>query len=137
MVSYIGFILPAFILMLAHSFDYSCAHGLPAVLSSAFSGLQAVIVAVVANATLSFGMSSLKNWKSAIIALAVAGLFGLMANPVLIIALAVLLGMLLHGRQPVFGTSGSRQNMTAETLSRTGRLAAGSRIMSCRQRLRR
>jgi chromate transporter len=100
MVSYVGFILPAFLLMLALSFAYSRVHGLPAVLS-VFSGLQAVIVAVVANATLSFGRTSLKNWKSALIALAAAGLFGLMANPVLIIILAALLGILLNGRQPV------------------------------------
>jgi len=99
MVSYVGFILPAFLLMLALSFAYSLVHGLPVVVS-VFSGLQAVIVAVVANATLSFGRTSLKNWKSALIALAAAGLFGLMANPVLIIILAALLGMLLNGRQP-------------------------------------
>lgn len=99
-VSYVGFILPAFLLMLALSFAHSRAHGLPAVVS-VFSGLQAVIVAVVANATLSFGGTSIKNWKSALIALAAAGLFGLKANPVLIIILKALLGMLLNGRQPV------------------------------------
>ena len=104
LVSYIGFILPAFLLMLALCVAYSRAHGLPVVLS-AFSGLQAVIVAVVANATLSFGRTSLKNWKSALIALAAAGLFGLMANPVLIIALAALLGMLLYGGQPFVRTA--------------------------------
>ena len=100
MVSYVGFILPAFLLMLALSFAYSRAHGLPAVIS-VFSGLQAVIVAVVANATLSFGRTSLKNWKNVIIALTAAGLFWLMASPVLIIILAALLGILLNGRQPV------------------------------------
>ena len=98
MVSYIGMIFPAFLLMLALSYVYSRMHELPAVIS-AFSGLQAVIVAVVANATLSFGKTSLKNWKSVLIALVAAGLFGLMANPVLIILLAGLLGMLLNGRQ--------------------------------------
>jgi len=99
MVSYIGFGLPAFLLMLALSFAYAHTHELPTVVS-AFSGLQAVIVAVVANATLSFGKISLKNWKSVVIALVAAGLFGLMANPVLIILLAALLGMLLNRRQP-------------------------------------
>ena len=99
MVSYIGMILPAFLLMLVLSFVYSRMHGLPAVIST-FSGLQAVIVAVVANATLSFGKTALKTWKSVLIALVAAGLFGLMANPVLIILLAAFLGMLLNGRQP-------------------------------------
>lgn len=97
--SYIGFGLPAFLLMLALSFAYARTHELPAVVS-VFSGLQAVIVAVVANATLTFGTTSLKNWKSMLIALAAAGLFGLMVNPVFIILLAALLGMLLNGRQP-------------------------------------
>jgi len=63
---------------------------------SIFSGLQAVIVAVVANATVSFGRASLKNWKNGIIALVAAGLFGLMVNPVFIVALSALLGMLLN-----------------------------------------
>jgi chromate transporter len=92
-------ILPAFLLMLALSFVYLRMHELPAMVS-ALSGLQAVIVAVVANATLSFGKTSLKNWRSVLIALVAAGLFGLMANPVLIILLAALLGVLLNGRQP-------------------------------------
>jgi chromate transporter len=98
MVSYIGFGLPAFLLMVVLSFAYARTHRLPTVVS-VFSGLQAVIVAVVANATLSFGKTSLKNWKSVLVALVAAGLFWLMANPALIIILAALLGMLLNGRQ--------------------------------------
>ncbi len=96
---YVGFGLPAFLLMLALSFAYSQTHELPAVIS-VFSGLQAVIVAVVANATLSFGKSSVKSWKSVVIALVAAGLFWLMVNPVLIILLAALLGMLMNSGQP-------------------------------------
>ncbi len=86
--------------MLGLSFAYSQTHELPAVIS-VFSGLQAVIVAVVANATLSFGKTSVKSWKSVVIALVAAGLFWFMVNPVLIIFLAALLGMLLNSRQPV------------------------------------
>jgi chromate transporter len=96
---YLGFGLPAFILMLVLSIAYSQAHTLPAVIS-VFSGLQAVIVAVVANATVSFGKTSVKNWRNFLIALVSAGLFWFMANPVLIILLAALLGMLLNSRQP-------------------------------------
>jgi chromate transporter len=98
--SYLGFGLPAFCLMTALSFAYGATHTLPAVISI-FSGLQAVIVAVVANATLAFGKNSLKNWKGVVIALVAAGLFGLMANPIFIIILAALLGMLLNSGQPV------------------------------------
>jgi chromate transporter len=97
MVSYMGFIAPACVLMLGLSFAYAQTRELPAVLS-VFSGLQAVIVAVVANATLSFGKTSLKHWKSVLIALSAAALFWLKSNPVLIIALAAILGILLNGK---------------------------------------
>jgi chromate transporter len=116
LVSYIGFISPACVLMLALSYAYARTHELPAVVSI-FSGLQAVIVAVVANATLSFGKTSLKNWKSLFIALAAAGLFWLVVNPVLIIILAALLGMLLNGRQPVVRTATHAENMPHTTIA--------------------
>jgi chromate transporter len=113
--SYIGMIFPAFLLMLALSFVYSRMHGLPAVIST-FSGLQAVIVAVVANATLSFGKTALKTWKSVLVALVAAGLFGLMANPVLILLLAALLGMLLNGRQPTPQKASHQDSMQQTTV---------------------
>jgi chromate transporter len=115
LVSYIGFGLPAFLLMLALSFAYSRTHELPAVVS-AFSGLQAVIVAVVANATVSFGKTSLKNWKSVLIGLVAAGLFGLLANPVLIIILAALLGMLLNGRVTTLRSASHAAKMRPTTI---------------------
>jgi chromate transporter len=98
MVTYIGFGLPAFFLMMALSVLYAVTHALPAVVS-VFSGLQAVIVAVVANATVSFGKTSLKNRQGVLISGIAAGLFWLMANPILIILLAAFWGMLLSGRQ--------------------------------------
>ncbi len=100
MTSFLAFGLPAFLLMLALSVAYSHTHELPAVIS-VFSGLRTVIVAVTANATLSFGRTSLKNWRNGAVALAAAALFGIGANPFLIILLAALLGMLFDGRQPV------------------------------------
>jgi chromate transporter len=106
---YLGFGLPAFILMLVLSIAYSQAHALPAVIS-VFSGLQAVIVAVVANATVSFGKTSVRNWKGFVIALVAAGLFWIMANPVLIILLAALLGMLLDSRQQATARSTQRSS---------------------------
>jgi chromate transporter len=112
---YLGFGLPAFILMLALSVAYARAHSLPAVVS-VFSGLQAVIVAVVANATMSFGKSSLKNWKSVLIALIAAGLFGLVANPALIIVLAALLGILISPRQPAVRSALHSDSMRHTTI---------------------
>ena len=99
MCCYLGFGLPAFLLMLALSMAYSRAHALPAVIS-VFSGLQAVVVAIVANATVAFGKTALTHWKHGLIALVAAGLFGFKVNPVLIVLLAALLGQLLNGRPP-------------------------------------
>lgn len=96
--SYVGFGLPAFLLMLGLSMLYTRTHTLPLVVA-AFSGLQALIVAVVANAAFSFGRTTLTGWRQGGIALIVAALFWLRVHPVLILLLAALLGMVLSGRQ--------------------------------------
>jgi chromate transporter len=114
LVSYIGFIFPAVVLMLLLSYAYARTHELPAVVSI-FSGLQAVVVAVTANAALSFGKTSLKNRKSLLIALVAAGLFWLTVNPVFILILAALLGMLLNGRGPVERTVSHSEKMPHTT----------------------
>lgn len=110
MVSYIGLGLPAFVLMLALSFAYARTQRLPAVVS-VFNGLQAVIVAVVANATIAFGKTSLRSLKSVFIALVASGLFWLTTNPALIILLAALLGMLLNGRPSAVRTASHANQM--------------------------
>jgi chromate transporter len=101
--SFVGFGLPAFALMLALSVMYSGAHGLPVVLS-AFSGLRAVIVALVANATVSFGKSSLRQWSQVLIAGLAAALFSAGTNPILVIVLAAGAGWALvrsTGTKPI------------------------------------
>ena len=102
-MSFVGFGLPAFALMLALSVMYSRAHGLPVVLS-AFSGLRAVIVSLVANAAVSFGRSSLRQWSHFLIAALAAVLFGVGTNPILVIVLAAGAGWGLvrsAGRKPI------------------------------------
>ena len=96
---YLGFGLPAFLLMTALSALYARTHALPAVVA-VFSGPQAIIVAIVANAALSFGRSSLTNWQHGVVALVAAGLFGLAVHPVLILILAALLSLALNSGQP-------------------------------------
>lgn len=97
---YLGFGLPAFLLMTALTVLYSRTHSLP-VVAAAFSGLQAIIVAIVANAAISFGRSSLSNWRAWTIALVSAGSFWLAVHPVLILILAALLSIVLNNGQPV------------------------------------
>ena len=95
--------MPAFVLMLALSVMYSRAHGLPIVVS-AFSGLRAVIVGLVANATVSFGSSSLRQWSHFVIAALAAVLFSVGANPILVIVLAAGAGWALvrsTGAKPI------------------------------------
>ncbi len=96
--SFIGFGLPAFGLMLVLSALYSQAHTLPVVVA-AFRGLQVIVVAIVANAAVSFGRTSLRTWHSILIALVAAALFGLSVNPIFVIAIAALLGLVFHDRQ--------------------------------------
>jgi chromate transporter len=91
--AFIGFGLPAFLLMSALSMAYAHTHALP-VVSSVLNGLQVVVVAVMANAALTFGKTSLTHWKDAALAAVAAGLFGLTANPFIIVSLSALLGLL-------------------------------------------
>ena len=92
--SFVGFGLPAFALMMLASALYARTHDVPAIVS-AFSGLRAVIVALVANATVSFGRTTLKRWPHLLIAALAAALFAWQVSPFLVIALAGLLAALL------------------------------------------
>jgi chromate transporter len=95
---FLGFGLPAFFFMMLFSILYMRTHNLPAVVS-AFHGLQVIIVALVAQATLSFGRTSLKTGRDVIIAVVAAVMFGIGLHPILVILLAALLGLMLYRRQ--------------------------------------
>lgn len=93
-VSFIGFGLPAFLLMVALSIFYARSQGLPPVVA-VFNGLQTIVVAIVANATLTFGKTSLRGLPEAGIAIIAAALFALRVSPILVIILAALLGVVV------------------------------------------
>lgn len=82
--SYVGFGLPAFIFMLALSIGYASAYNLPSVVSL-FSGLQVIIVALLANATYTFSKPVLKNYRLALLAAAAAVFFWKEVSPFLVI----------------------------------------------------
>jgi chromate transporter len=92
--SFVGFGLPAFGLMLALSSAYARTHNLPGVVS-AFSGLQAIVVAIVANAAVSFGWTTLKHWRQVPITGLAVALYSLGVNPCLVVISAALLGFWL------------------------------------------
>jgi chromate transporter len=92
--SYIGFGLPAFLIMMLFSALYTYTNDLP-IMMSAFNGLQAIIVAIIANATLSFGKTTLKDWRMALIAGMAAAIFGFKMHPILVILIAGMAGLIL------------------------------------------
>jgi len=92
--AFVGFGLPAFIVMMVLSNLYLQAHDLP-VIVSVLIGLQAIIVGIVAGAALSFGGAALKGWKDALIAGLAALLFGFHISPIGVILLSALVGLMV------------------------------------------
>ncbi len=96
--AFTGYGLPTCIFMLILSDLYARAHALPTVVS-VFSGLQAVVVAIVARATLTFGKTWLKEWKGWLVASAAAVMFGFGVPPICVILVSGLCGLGLYHRQ--------------------------------------
>ena len=94
-VCFVGFGLPAFCFMVILSAFYARTHDLPLVLAT-FQGLRAMTVAIVANATLTFGKRSLTKLADLIIAGLAAALFALKVNPIMVILLAALVGLVFY-----------------------------------------
>jgi len=91
LASYVGFGIPAFLLMLVLSVFYAESRNLTRVVSL-FSGLQVLVVAIVAHATISFGRNTLKNFTDLLITTASAALFWCGVSP-----FAVILGAAVAG----------------------------------------
>jgi chromate transporter len=93
--SYVGFGLPSFVLMVLLSALYGKAHDLPAVVSL-FTGLQVIVVALVANATINFGRSSIRNWQDVLLGLGAAGFLVVGGSPIIAIIACAFLGLVLY-----------------------------------------
>jgi chromate transporter len=96
--SFIGFGLPAFLIMTVLSAVYVKGHTLPPMIA-AFKGLQVIVTAIVANAAFTFGKTWLKDWRGIFITLMAAAMFGLGVNPILVIIVAAICGLGLHSKQ--------------------------------------
>ena len=94
--TYIGFGLPAFVLMLTLSFLYVKYNSLNQV-SGLFRGLAVIVVAIVANATYSFGKGSIKDYKELVIAMLAAIFFWFDVSPFLVIIGAAFAGIVFFG----------------------------------------
>jgi chromate transporter len=90
--AFIGFGLPAFMLMLILSSLYARYHAVSKVVSL-FNGLQVVVVAIVANATYSFGKSTLKNFRDIFLAIAGSVLLWIGVSPFILILGAAFAGI--------------------------------------------
>ncbi|MEI8114115.1 MAG: chromate efflux transporter [Bacteroidia bacterium] len=93
-VSFIGFGLPAFLIMLFLSVLYKESKNISGV-EMVLSGLRVVIVAIVANAAYIFGKKNFQNLNDWIIAFLAAGLFLTKLHPFLVLLVAAALGLLL------------------------------------------
>jgi chromate transporter len=96
--AYVGFGVPAFLLMLAASVAYQRAIGLHAVYSSLI-GLRCIVVAVVVNAAWTFARSSFRGLRDAVLEVGAAALFLMGGSPFLIVLGAGVLGPVILGRQ--------------------------------------
>ncbi len=93
MASFIGFGLPAFFIMIILATFYSQTAALPASIAI-FQGLRVITVAIIANAAILFGRSSLKKSFHVIIAILAAVLFFVGVSPIIVIFLSGLLGLI-------------------------------------------
>ena len=92
LAAYIGFGLPAFILMLMFSILYTKYHSIP-VIVSLFNGLQVVVTAIVANATYTFGRSTFQGYKEILVAAVAFVLFQAGVSPFAVIVAAAATGL--------------------------------------------
>ena len=92
--SYIGFGLPAFLLMLTLAVFYSGSRELPLVVAL-FQGLQVMVVAIVAIATFTFGRDIGKKPLNLVLATVAAALFWIGVSPFAVIVGAAIAGALL------------------------------------------
>ena len=90
--SFVGFGLPAFILMLFLSSLYAEYHTVQKIVSL-FNGLQVVVVAIVVNATYSFGKNTFKDFGAVVVAISASILLWAGVSPFLVILGAALAGI--------------------------------------------
>ena len=93
-----GYILPAFLFMLGLSALYTRWHTTAAAVAG-FSGLRAVVIAILAHAAFLAARDYIKNKTCAAMALLAALLFGFRINPVLVILAAGLAGRLVFAAE--------------------------------------
>jgi chromate transporter len=95
LAAFVGFGLPAFALMVALSAAYQAGRDVGPVLA-AFRGLHVIVIAIMANAALNFGRSSIKNWRDALLAAGAATFLVFHGSPIIAILTSAALALLLY-----------------------------------------
>ena len=104
--SFVGFGLPAFLLMVALAAGYAGSRELPAVVSL-FGGLNVLVVAIVGHATFRFGREIVRGARDASVAVASCALFWAGVSPFLVIAASAVAGMSILGGRERAGVAGT------------------------------
>ena len=100
LAAFVGFGLPAFALMLVLSAVYQASRNVGLVIS-AFHGLHLIVIALIANAAVNFGRTSIKNWRDGLLAAGAAVWLAMHGSPIIAIVAAAILGAILyHGIKP-------------------------------------
>ena len=97
-VCFIGFGLPAFLIMFILSVIYKHSKNITGV-ELVLNGLRVIIVAIVANAAYMFGKKNFSNVNDWIIAVIAAGLFLTKLHPALVLFAAALLGLVFTKKE--------------------------------------
>lgn len=97
-VCFIGFGLPAFLIMFILSLLYKHTKNISGV-ELVLTGLRVIIVAIVANAAYIFGKKNFRNVNDWIISAVAAGLFLTRLHPALVLLIAGLSGLLLSKKE--------------------------------------
>jgi chromate transporter len=116
--AYLGFVLPAFFFMLILSVAYRATHTMP-ISKSVFLGLQVIVVAIVARATVTFGKTTLKGWQDALLGGAAACYLAYGGNPILGISVGAAVGMVLYRKRPVHEASDRHEGPALQSTTRS------------------
>lgn len=92
--AYVGFGLPAFLLMLGLTTLYATSQDIPTI-AAAFTGLQLMVVALVLSAAIDFSRQYLDSMPSKLLACATGIWLGLKGNPILALVVACLISIFL------------------------------------------
>jgi len=112
LVSFTAFGFPAFLIMIVLSFLYAKTHAIPEVIS-VFTGLQVIVVPIVANAFLSFAKPIIKSKGEIVVAIFSFLLFLIKINPFLIIIACFIFSQLIFKDKTIADNKNSNKiNLT-------------------------